>query len=56
MIHTLLNDRDASARLRAAEALGKVQGRAAKTALEKAAKDPDPRVAAAATASLRTVG
>jgi hypothetical protein len=56
MIHTLLNDRDPSARLRAAEALGKVSGRTAMTALEQAAKDPDPRVAAAATASLRTLG
>jgi HEAT repeat protein len=55
MIRTLEHDRDASARLRAAEALGKLRSKAAKAALERAMRDPDPRVAAAAQAAVRMI-
>lgn len=56
MIYTLGHSRDAGARKRAAEALGKLRAAAARPALERAAHDPDPVVAAAASAALKQLG
>jgi hypothetical protein len=53
MIEELEHGHDSGARVRAAEALGKVKSAKAKPALEKAARDRDPAVAAAAAKALK---
>jgi hypothetical protein len=56
MIEELEHGHDSGARVRAAEALGKLKTPKAKPALEKATRDRDPAVAAAAVKALKQVG